>query len=300
MADTTSNMTRSQSTPVRRFQWLVLDLFAMPFLFVAAVFFIGAIFEIHKAHWGMAAALLFMAVIPAAIGFFLLWGASHGVPHLENGATPWLQRPDWRAGRVSFSEAGQAFIASAFAILFSAFTGMFCYFLTPMVIRDRSYPVIAILTIFSIVSVVLLVPAFLTTLRWITFRKSVFQMDTVPFSPGGTLSGGIQLGRQFVADSEFQLRLICAEHWITGGAKTARSHEKVLWNAEQLSPSDGRSVPVAFAIPNDGIPTGQVHDGHRVWWRLSASVQSNRLKYYSTFEVPVFPQGTDVVPAQSS
>jgi hypothetical protein len=148
--------------------------------------------------------------------------------------------------------------------------------------------VIAILAVFTIVSIILLIQAFSTALRWIVFRKSVFQMDTVPFSPGSTLSGRIQLGRQFVAGSEFQLRLICAEHWVTGGAKSRRSRENVLWNAEQLSPSDGRSIPVSFAIPDDGILTGQVRDGHRVWWRLSASVQSNRLKYLSAFEVPVF------------
>ncbi len=279
----------------RRFQSIALDLFAIPFLLVGTLFLTLAIFEAHKAQWGVAAFLFFLAAVPAAIGLFLLWMATGRTQDLAGG-TAWLQRSDWRAGRVPYSDGGRALVRWTFWTIFSVPVTLFCYFLIPMMIRDHAYVAIAFVAIFPLVSIVLLVQALSSTRHWMTFGRSVFQMNSVPSLPGSTLSGAIQLGRQFVTNSEFQLRLVCAEHWITPGGKTVRSYEKVLWSADQLSPSDGRSVPVSFAIPNDGIPTGQVHGGHHVWWQLSATVQSNSQKYYARFEVPVFRQDAAAAP----
>lgn len=276
-------------TSASRLRSVILDLFAIPFLLVAALFLTVAIFEGHKGQWLMAAFLFIFGAVPGTTGLLLLWvGASQ--PQDPASHTAWMNRSDWRSGRISFSDGRQALIQWAFWTLFSGPVAMFCYFLIPMLIRDRSYVPLTVIAVFPIVSIVLLVKALSQTRHWIAFGESVFRMNSVPFSPGSTLSGSIQLRRQFVADSEFQLRLTCAEHWMIGGAKSGRTYEKVLWSAEQLSPSDGQSIPVSFAIPKDGIPTGQMHGGRRVWWQLSATVQSNRQKYYSRFEVPVFAQ----------
>lgn len=287
------------SSSTRRFQSIALDLFAIPFLLVGTLFLTLAILEAHKAQWGVAAFLFFLAVVPAAIGLFLLWLATGRTQDLTSG-TAWLQRPDWRAGRIAFSDGGRALVRWTFWTIFSVPVALFCYFLIPTMLKDHAYGAMVVVAIFPLASIVLLVQALFSTRHWITFGRSVFQMNSVPSPPGGTLSGAIQLGRQFATDSEFQLRLVCAEHWVTGGGRRggAHNHEKVLWSADQLSPSDGRSVPVSFTIPSGGIPTGQVHDGHRVWWQLSANVQSNSQKYFARFEVPVFRQDGAAAPDQ--
>ncbi|MGH9743406.1 MAG: HEAT repeat domain-containing protein, partial [Candidatus Acidiferrum sp.] len=154
------------------------------------------------------------------------------------------------------------------------------------------------------VGLMLFVFAIRATLRHRRFGNTYFEFDTLPFSPGRRLSGGIHLQLGDDAQHGIDLRLSCIRKTTTGTGNNRSTVETVLWQADQNVPSGaigtdpvGRTIPVDFAIPTDAYVTDHDNLSDQVLWLLHAKADVPGIDYTDDFEVPVFKTSTAAVQA---
>ena len=149
---------------------------------------------------------------------------------------------------------------------------------------------LAILAVFAAAGLLLLIFAVRSTWHRLRFGRSAFEMDDVPFRPGGWV-GGIVHAPASLHVPAFSVALDCQEVWEGGRQSTHRSvvwREEAIVGAELLGrDSSGVYVPVSIAIPADARPTS-AEPGREIEWRLTVSAARPGLDYDASFEVPVF------------
>jgi HEAT repeat protein len=225
-----------------------------------------------------------------------------------NPSSPWLWRKDW-ADRKAESERKKTEIAAWVACIFCNLVMVpVAVTLIPQLARHNDPRVFWILGFCSI-GVILFVVALRATLRHRRFGNTYFEFASLPFSPGGRLSGKIHLKLDADAAHGIDLRLSCVRKMITGSGNSRTSVQTVLWQTEQnvssgsvgMSPFD-RTIPADFVIPSDAYVTDHDNSSDQVLWLLHVQADIPGIDYTDDFELPVFKTSfsAEQTPADSS
>jgi hypothetical protein len=211
-------------------------------------------------------------------------------------ASPWLERPDWAAGRINSSQFAGLLLPWIFATAFCGVTSAYLigYGLLrdpAKVLREPSY---LALTPFVLVSIGLLTYALRSTFVALTSGASTFEMTSIPGVVGGELAGVVHVPRQLRAGDGVRLILNCQViPWTTSGGKSHCSPYTAWEDDCEVSPEAmlGDAVPLHFAIPATALPTTKREDIPNGWravrWTLEALVEPGS-RWRGLYEVPVF------------
>jgi hypothetical protein len=259
-----------------------------------------------------AAIALFISAIGA--GFVLVAFAGYSrlkkqaATEEANPSSPWLWRNDW-ADRRAESERKKTEITAWVVCIFCNLVMIpVAVTLIPQLAR-RNDPRAFLILGFCSIGVILFVVALRATLRHRRFGNTYFEFDSLPFSPGGRLSGKIHLKLDAEAAHGIDLRLSCVRKMITGSGNSRSTVQTVLWQTEQnvssgsigRSPFD-RTIPVDLPIPPDAYVTDHDNSSDQVLWLLHAQADIPGVDYSDDFELPVFKTSSSAeqAPADSS
>jgi hypothetical protein len=245
-----------------------------------------------------AAIALFISAIGA--GFALVaFGGYRKLKQLAafeeaNPSSPWLWRTDWASRRAESQNKKTEITAWVVCIFCNVVMIPVAVTLIPQLAR-RGDPRAFLIAGFCSIGVILFVVAFRATLRHRRFGNTYFEFDSLPFSPGGRLSGKIHLKLNADAAHGIDLRLSCVRKMITGSGNSRSTVESVLWQTEQNVSSGAmgmdpfsRTIPVDFAIPSDAYVTDHDNSSDQVLWLLHAQADIPGVDYTDDFELPIF------------
>lgn len=254
-----------------------------------------------------------IALFISAVGAGFVWLAVAGYGRLKklaaveeaNPTSPWLWRTDWANGRADSSHKKSEITAWVLFILFNVVIIPIAATAAPPLIRNNDPRAILVLG-FSLLGLIPLVIAVRSTLRHRRYGNTYFEFDTLPFSPGGRLSGKIHLKMDTDAPHGVDLCASCIRKTVTGSSNNRSTVQTVLWQTDQNISSGalgmdpfGRTIPVDVAIPADAYVTDQENTSDQVVWILHAKADVPGIDYIDDFEVPVFRNAAATTPAQS-
>ena len=243
-----------------------------------------------------------IALFISAIGAAFVIAAFAGYRKLKeqaaleesNPPSPWLWRADWAIRKAESQNKRSAVTLWVICI--------FCNLvMVPIVVNvlpqlaDKRDPRALLVLGFCSIGVILFISALRASLRHRRFGDTYFEFYSLPFSPGGTLSGRIHLKLDSSVEHGIDLRLSCVRKTVTGSGNNRSTVETVLWQSDQhissgalgMDPS-GRTIPIEIAIPSDGYVTDKDNSSDQVLWLLHAQADLPGINYSDDFEVPVF------------
>lgn len=282
--------------------------------FVPGLFFLfAAVFVKGSAPSGLVAgasgALLFVI-----IGGGLIFAAFYGYGRMKeqaareesNPSSPWLWRTDWASRRAQSQNKNRAIGAWILCVLGNLFVLPFAIAMVPMLARQNDSRMIIVLAFCSL-SPILFVYAVRASIRQRRYGDTYFEFYSLPFSPGGRLSGKIHLKFDASVQHGIDLRVSCVRKTTTGSGDSRSTVQTVLWQADQNIPPGamgmdplGQTIPVDFAIPSDAYVTDHDNPSDQVLWFLHASADVPGVNYTDDFEVPVFRTGSSTEQAFTS
>jgi hypothetical protein len=220
---------------------------------------------------------------------------------------PWMWRADWAAGRIEDSNRATMSMAWIFAGFWNLISLPAAFFAVRQALRDQEYGVLFVL-LFPAVGLGLLAWAIRSTIRFRRFGVSRFEPAALPFPIGRSLRGTVVATGALDLREEFLVTLTCLRRVTTGSGKNRSTSERVLWqeerraSARQTRGAEGTttSIPVAFDLPADGVPSDESNPRNRVIWRLAVSAEVPGVDYDSAFEVPVYRTAESETPRESA
>jgi len=234
---------------------------------------------------------------------------------------PWLDRRDWREGRIASTGAGSRIRASnpflggvILAIVFNGLTWPSAYLLWSRIITEggrtslrefilRNPPDILLLLIFllfPIISLVLACRAVWGVIDRMRYGGATLALNVVPAPIGGQLRGSIGAeGLTLRSGEDVLLRLECRATETRRQAFEISISTRVEWDTERVlsrnevsQPTGAAMIPVQLPIPPWGHETGErveLGGGDYAtfsWW-LVARVEPHH-GWNAEFEIPVF------------
>lgn len=236
------------------------------------------------------------------IGAGLIFGSLLGYSRLKgqaerelaNPGSPWLWRKDWAASRVESQNKSKVigwWIAAALVNMLLLPVSLGAYSELSRT-QDPKYIVAAA---FELVGLIMLLAAIRATIRFERFGKTYFEMNSLPYSPGGHVTGAIHVKIPRDVPHGIDLKLSCFRRISTGSGKSRSTHEIPLWedskNIAATSVSRGpldTVVPVDFVLPPDAFQTDLENPNDQVHWVLNVKADVPGVDYSDQFELPVY------------
>jgi hypothetical protein len=279
----------------------VLTAFGLPFLgagLLLAIKFLQATNQPTAGRIGGAIFGSVFAIIGAGLIFGSLWGYSRQKEQAEremaNPGSPWLWRKDWAASRVESQNKSRAigwWIGAALInmLLLPVSLGAYSQILRT---QDPKYLVPAA---FELIGLIMLLGAIRATIRFDRFGKTYFELNSLPYSPGGHVSGAIHAQIPGDAPHGIDLTLSCFRRISAGSGNSQSTRQVPLWEdskniaAASLSrlPLDS-VIPVDFLIPPDAFQTDTDNLRDQVYWVLNVKADVPGVDYSDQFELPVY------------
>jgi hypothetical protein len=251
-----------------------------------------------------------IALFISAIGAGLILAGWYGYRNSEKRAarevanpdSPWLWRADWAVRRAESLKKNREIVAW---VVCSACNVVAIPIAVSLALQpaEQRIPASIFILLFGFASVISIFFAVRASLRHRRFGNTWFELDSLPFSPGGSVSGRIHLKMDAIPEQGVDLRLSCVRKASTGAGEDRTTVTTVLWKTGETIPSgaigfaaDGRTIPVHFAIPADAYVTYHEDLSHQILWLLYAKAALPGVDYSDEFELPVF--STSNAPAQ--
>ncbi len=243
-----------------------------------------------------------IALFFSAIGAGFLFGAFYGYGRLKkqaaveeaNPSSPWLWRADWASSRAESLHKKSAITAWVICIACNMVLIPVAAATIPQLVLGND-PRVFVVAGVCLLGVIPFVYAVRASLRHRRFGDTYFQLDALPFTPGGGLTGRIHLKLDTDASHGIDLRISCVRRTITGTGNNRTTVQTVLWQADKNVSSGaigmdplGRTIPVEFAIPADAYVTDHDIPSDQVLWLLHAHADVPGVDYSDDFELPVF------------
>ena len=154
---------------------------------------------------------------------------------------------------------------------------------------------------------ILVFAAIRATIRFDRFGKTYFEMNSLPYSPGGHVSGAIHAQIPGDVSHGIDLKLSCLRSIVTGTGNNRSTQEVPLWEDSKnigagslaRGPLD-TVIPVDFAIPPDAYQTDRNNLRDQVYWMLKAKADVPGVDYSDQFELPVFRTSQSAMAAATS
>jgi hypothetical protein len=290
---------------------IFVTLFALPFLGGGLFFLYVQIISWQNFPGGNTIVGVAIASFFICIGAGLIFASFKGYGLLKkkaaledaNPLSPWLWRIDWAARRAE-SESQKSYIGAwVLAVLGNLFLFPFLLGMVPEMMR-RGDPRVIFLLGFCSLGVFLIVRAIRATIRHDRFGNSYFELDSLPFSPGGRMSGRIHLRFETQAVHGIDLRLTCVRRIVTASGKNRFTSNLTLWQADKNVPSGavgpgplGGAIPVDFELPAEALITDHNNPRDQILWLLHAGADVPGVDYSDDFELPVFRTASSPQPA---
>ncbi len=215
---------------------------------------------------------------------------------------PWMERQDWAARRVVYSDASAAIFSWIWVIGWCSAIGLIVG-LNLQRIRlalSQSWVDVVLASAFALATLVGLQIAIKSTLAWWRFGRSTLRIDTLPGYVGDRFRGKLQTRLRPAARDNLKISLVCESvRWVDSGfgknkkrrleARTL-SETSTLFDARRLFTSrNGVNMPIDIAIPPD-LPGSSADDrGNGVRWRLAVNAtNTSNAPFACTFEIPVY------------
>jgi len=251
---------------------------------------------------------LFISSIGAALilaGWFGYRNSEKQAARQEsNRNSPWLWRADWAVRRAESLKKNKQIGAWVVCIACNVL-------LIPLAVSIALQPAqqqnasTLVAFLFCLLGCIPLFFAVRASLRHRRFGETYFELDSLPFAPGSSVSGRIHLKLDAIPQQGVDLRLTCVRQFVSGSGEDRTTVKTVLWKTGETVPSGamgvdplGRTVPVNFAIPADASITYHDDPSDQVLWLLHAKAALPGVDYSDEFEVPVF--STLYSPAQGA
>ena len=201
-----------------------------------------------------------------------------------------MQRRDWAARRVEHVIGAAALVLLwGFALCWYGSLALMGFLVWARPPAPGARAPLAILAVFAAAGLLLVIVAVRSTWHRLRFGRSSFEMDDLPFRPGGWV-GGIVHAPASLHVPAFSVALDCQEVWEGRKSRTRNVvwREEAIVGAELLGrDSSGVYVPIEIAVPADARPTS-AELGQQIEWYLTVSAARPGLDYDASFEVPVF------------
>jgi len=277
--------------------------FGLIFMAFGLAFASGFLFNAPSKVQGNRWVGVLISAVFALIGGGIIYAGIYGnrllkeqaAAEASNPQSPWLWRKDWAASRAESRNRNSAVALWVAAILVNAIVFTIAFSLVPQLWRTSDPKGFFVLA-FCAAGIVLAGAAIRASIRRKRYGQTYFELASLPFSPGGTLKGGIHL--RFNADARhgIDLRLSCVRQVVTGSGKNRSTQESVLWEDEKNvpqaslvpSPMGDAVIPVEFSIPSDAYESNHDDRNDQVLWLLHAKADVPGVNYSDNFEVPVF------------
>jgi hypothetical protein len=277
--------------------------FGLIFMAFGLAFASGFLFNAPSKVQGNRGVGVLISAVFAVIGGGIIYAGIYGnrllkeraAAEASNPQSPWLWRKDWAASRAESRNRNSAVALWVAAIFVNAIVFTIAFSLVPQLWRTSDPKGFFVLA-FCAAGIVLAGAAIRASIRRKRYGQTYFELASLPFSPGGTLKGGIHL--RFNADARhgIDLRLSCVRQVVTGSGKNRSTQESVLWEDEKNvpqaslvpSPMGDAVIPVEFSIPSDAYESNHDDRNDQVLWLLRAKADVPGVNYSDNFEVPVF------------
>jgi hypothetical protein len=255
-----------------------------------------------------------IALFVQAIGAGLIFAAISGYRKMQreaaaqeaNPLSPWLWKRDWAARRAESRNKGKEILLWLLCIFVDAILLPISVSVLPDLI-SKSDPRALVLLAFDAAGLILFGFAVRASLRRQRFGNTYFELDSLPFSPGGRVGGKIHLRLNVLPERGVDLSLSCIRQVSTGSDDDRATTKVVLWQADKNIPPSSismdplsRTIPVDFAIPADTYVTDHDNLRDQVLWILHAQADAPGINYSDDFEVPVFRTSSSVQAADGS
>jgi hypothetical protein len=291
----------------------VLIVFGLPFLGAGLLLAIKLLQATDQPLASRIGGAMFGSVF-AMIGAGLIFGSLMGYSRLKaqtdrelaNPGSPWLWRKDWAAGRVESQNKSKAmgwWIAAALVNMISLPVSLGAYSQLSRT-QDPKYIVAAA---FELIGLLMLFGAIRATIRFERFGKTYFEMNSLPYSPGGHVTGAIHVQIPSDVPHGIDLKLSCFRRISTGAGNGRSTNQITLWedskNLAATSLSRGpldTVVPVDFVLPPDAFQTDRDKPGDQVHWVLDVKADVPGVDYSDQFELPVHRTSQPALPAGTS
>lgn len=213
---------------------------------------------------------------------------------------PWLWKKEWASGRIRSSSG-----SLVGPLVFAAFWNVFCLTAclafvfnrppaTPRGHQDEQLFWWFIIP-FGSIGLALIGWAAVSVARWWKYRRSLFEMASVPGVVGGQLAGVIRVPVKIQTGGVFRLRLNCINCVTSRGSNNDAIKRNLLWQDELVVSHDllegdasHSAIPVMFQIPYECRQSDESDADNMVLWNLEATAKTPGVDFAATFEVPVF------------
>jgi hypothetical protein len=201
---------------------------------------------------------------------------------------PWMWNPEWAGGEIKSSNRTAAVVMVVVAVCWNLIAvpgGVIG--VVDGYMRDHNE--VALLSLlFPAAGFVLACFAAVQWARWRRFGESVFKMEPFPGLVGGRVAGVVHVPVHLRPESGFIVALECRRTYDCGDSTSTET----LWEAErkisrELFERDLKrsAIPIFFNVPYACRPTDEAE---RITWHLRVSARTDRGRYQSKFDIPVF------------
>ena len=278
-----------------------LTLFGLPFLGAGLLFawkFLIAPGQTPAQRIGAISFGSVFAVIGAGLIFAGTYGYSKQKRQVEvqaaNPNSPWLWRKDWAATRVESRNKSTAIGWWIAAVLVNMMSLPFSLSAVAHISQNFD-PAYLVPAVFEIIGLLLLFAAIRATIRLERFGHAYFELNSLPFFPGGHVAGVIHFQLQTDTPHGVDLKLSCIRRVITGSGNNRSTQSVPLWEDSKNVPAPSLSrgpfdtiIPVDFLTPPDAYQTDHEHPSDQVLWLLDVKADVPGVDYTDQFELPVF------------
>lgn len=275
----------------------------LPFAAAGVFAAIMAARALAQRDWAQAGFLAIFALVFGGVGIggivAVLRGRRGAEAALQREArhpeAPWLWREDWAARRIADSSAAEMRAAWAFTILWNLISIPSSVLAVRAALQEGNRAALIAL-LFPVIGVGLLVWAVRATIRRGRYGTSVLELGTLPAAVGHALEGTVRTPAGLRPAGGFRVVLSCIRHTTSGSGRSRSTSESILWQEEHRAPAGALSVPIAFALPADAVPSDPPGGDDRTLWRLELSAEVPGVDYAARFEVPVFRTAASAAP----
>ena len=278
-----------------------LVLFGLPFLGAGLLFAFKFLASPDQTPAQKIGAVSFGSVF-AIIGGGLIYGALIGYSRQReqlqreqaNPGSPWLWRKDWAASRVESKNKSKVIAWWIAAVLVNMLSLPFSLSAAAHISRDFN-PAYLVPVAFEIIGLTLLLAAIRATIRLERFGHAYFELNSLPFSPGGHVAGAIHFQLQTDTPHGVDLKLSCIRRVVTGSGNDRSTQSVPLWEDSRNIPAQSLNrgpldtvIPVDFVIPPDAYQTDNNNLNDQVVWVLDVKADVPGVDYTDQFDLPVF------------
>jgi len=243
-------------------------------------------------RWGLLGFELIFVVVFGGFGGAIVWFGMRRSRPRPAGVDPWLANPAWAQNRIRSDARTGMWVAWGFALIWNALSAP-VVFIIPGELAKGNAPA-WVMALFPLVGAGLLLYALRHTLQWRRFGLTPLTLTPFPGSLGGQVAGGLDLRLPFRPGLRAHCTLSCLHVYTTGSGKSRRTHERALWQDQQLAHvepgSRGTRLSFDFRTP-PGLPASEDPSGDYHKWTLQVEAQLPGVDLARSYTIPVFDTG---------